>query len=242
MDTDPNSLFDKVLCDGLADWDMCLSRFASNALLAHYRRVVEVNRRFNLTRITAPADFAIKHHLDSLAVAKWAHENGVKIARVLDIGTGAGSPAVPLAVANPDWQVTAIDGTGKKAAFVAQIADELALTNLRSVHARAESWHSEKPFDLAVLKAIGSIERCLSLARAHLSPGGRVVVFKTANPPAAEVVRGAAAAERMGFVEAGVYAYELSLEGGTLARTLRVYRLARRKPTGLSRRRRRRSG
>lgn len=239
MGSDCNSLFDKALSKGLSTLRIDTPEAQRAVLRGHFQCVVEANRRFNLTRITAPAAFAIKHHADSLAVAKWAHEIGLRIRRVLDIGTGAGLPAVPLAIARPEWHVTAIDGTAKKATFVARLADQLGIANLQSVHARAESWHCDSPFDLAVLKAVGPLERCLRFANTHLSPGGRVVIYKTANLPAAEISQAVAVAQKLGFAQPKIYRYELPLESETLARTLWIYRLARRQAAGFSRRRRR---
>lgn len=220
---------------------MDLSPMQRSTLWTHHQRVIETNQRFNLTRITEPAEFAVKHHADSLAVVAWTRDSAVDVGRILDIGSGAGLPAVPLAVANPNWHVVAIDGTGKKAAFVNGVADELGLANLHSFHARAESWRSDRRFDLVVLKAIGPIARCLDLAYRHLRPDGQVAIYKTANMRQAEISDGLATAGRLGFVDPVVYPYELPLGDETLARTLWIYRLARGQSPGLPRRRRRHS-
>ena len=89
----------------------------------------------NLTRITRPAEAAVRLYADSLAVLSWARQSGNEtgVRTVLDIGTGAGFPAVPLAVAAPDWRITAIEATNKKAAFVEQSARRVGAENLRVI-------------------------------------------------------------------------------------------------------------
>jgi len=103
----------------------------------HFELVVEANRRFNLTRITAPADAALKHYADSLALLATRWVDSDRPLSVLDVGTGAGFPAVPLAIVCERWGVMAIDGTGKKARFVAEAAAVLGLANLEARHTRA---------------------------------------------------------------------------------------------------------
>jgi 16S rRNA (guanine527-N7)-methyltransferase len=196
------------------------------ALAGHFDLMLRANTRFNLTRITDPATAAVQLYADSAAAIAWATRENVPIERVLDIGTGAGFPAVPLAVLRPGWQVTALEATGKKAAFVEQAARSLGLGNLQVVHAHSDHWRSEARFDLVTFKAIGRIEACLKTARRFVGPGGHVAVYKTAAVAPNEVSAARRAATTLGFTESRPLDYELPAPDGPARFTLYAYGLS----------------
>ena len=191
---------------------------------AHYSRVLETNRRFNLTRITDPAEAGAKLYADSLAPFAWARENNARLQTCLDIGTGAGIPAVPLAIARPKWRITAIDSTGKKADFVRQCAKEMSIRNLCAIQARAGQWKPPGMFDLVVLKAIGLLAQCLAYTKGLVARAGFVVVFKGPSLSREELDRGNVRAEQIGLQSCDAFAYDLPLRDETLEHTLIVYR------------------
>ena len=235
MDEPERADFDRALNAGLRFLDTELSARQCEKLWLHRQRVVEANRRFNLTRITDPVEFAVKHHLDSLALLAWVAKTGARVSRVLDVGTGAGIPAVPLAIARPDWNITAIDGTAKKVRFVAELTDELDLDNLTCRHARAESWRGETTFDLVLFKAVGSIARCLRNARRHLPEGGTAALYKTAALADKEADEASQAACKLGFELPARHAYQLPLGDEAIRREIWLYRLIGRQPSRLAR-------
>lgn len=142
-------------------------------LLRFLDELAQWNRAYNLTSIDDRAQ-AISHHLlDSLAGS-----SALSGPRVLDIGTGAGLPGIPLAVARPDIQFTLIDGTAKKVRFVAHAARVLGLANVAGVHARAEDYPADEPFDEAIVRAVASVPELAQLARPLVKPGGRLVAWK----------------------------------------------------------------
>ena len=220
---------------------------------AWHHAVVEANQRFNLTRITELAEAAVKHFADSLAVLAWCEKgvrslrpeeceaypsgaapshpvaNEAKApdpffsATVLDVGTGAGFPAAPLAIMRPDWRITAIDSTGKKARFVSDTAARLGLANLTALHARAGLWKPPAPFDLVLFKAVGSMDECLDAARGLVRRGGAVVHFKTAAAPKEEVAAAEKAARRLGFTPATTLSYQLRFREERMERALWVF-------------------
>jgi 16S rRNA (guanine527-N7)-methyltransferase len=219
-----DAAFDRALCDATASLGITLSPDQREKLWSHREHVVETNKQFNLTRITDPEAFAVKHHADSLSVVAWVEKARIRVRRVLDIGTGAGVPAVPIAVAMPKWRVTAIDSTQKKANFVGQLAGELSLDNLEAKQVRAEEWRYARPFDLVVLKGVGSLARCIEFARLHVAPDQLVAMYKSRSISDEEVAEGRTAAEKTGLRHIECFDYELPLEGETLKHSLWVFR------------------
>ena len=144
--------------------------------------LVEANRRFNLTRIIDPEAIVINHLLDSL-VCLWALELGSG-KRVIDVGTGAGFPGMPIKIARPDLALTLVDGTLKKVRFLSEAIERLGLAGVEAVHGRAEELAHEKAYrercDVAYARALAQMpalaELCLPLVR----PGGHVVATKGA--------------------------------------------------------------
>jgi len=182
----------------------------------HFELLLEANRSFNLTRITDPAEAAVKHYADSLALPWWwdRRVSGIEPGRgapalVLDVGTGGGFPAVPVAVSRPAWATVAIDKTAKKARFVERCAGELGLSNLRAVHGRLPQWRSDSPFDLAVFRAVGTVAESLRSVPEVIRPGGWVVCYKTASTPSAEIAEANRWADAHGWQAAAPFDYAL---------------------------------
>lgn len=129
-------------------------------LAEHARRMIEANRVMNLTRITAPRELAVKHVLDSLVASDRVDFSN---ARVLDVGTGAGFPGIPIAVAVPSATVAMIDGTAKKVSFVDDVVAALGLTNAVALHGRAEAHLLDARYDLLVARAVGALSALLPM-------------------------------------------------------------------------------
>ncbi len=191
-------------------------------MFEHFRRVVETNRHFNLTRITSPADAAVKHYADSLVLLATAWVPSGRPTRVLDVGTGAGFPAVPLAIVCPQWRIVAVDGTGKKARFVAETATALGLANVQAIHSRGEDLAREGggSFNLIVVRAVGRIAEVLGGLRGLIRPGTSVVFYKTDKIEPGEVSDGIRQARRLGLAPAQPFDIELPAPDGPLHRRL----------------------
>jgi 16S rRNA (guanine527-N7)-methyltransferase len=156
--------------------DTALERFDIYA-----RRLIEKNLVMNLTAITEPDEIVIKHFTDSLSVLSCVDIPAG--AKIIDVGTGAGFPGVPLLFVRPDLNVTLLDGTGKKLAFIGEALDETGL-RAETVHLRAEE-AGRKPeyrerFDFAAARAVAGLselaEYCLPLVKV----GGTFVAMKSA--------------------------------------------------------------
>lgn len=222
--TDPHAAFTQTLTAALRPCAIPLTDAQLALLWRHFTAVRQANEQFNLTRITDPVDAAIRHYADSLILAVWACEHAVTARTVLDVGTGAGFPAVPLAVARPDWVITAIDSTTKKTAFLARWAREENLVNLTVLHARAEHWSDAPRFDLVAFRATGSLARCLTQARNPVAPGGAVVCFKSRPLPPEERTQADRVVRSAGFLPRPPFEYDLPCRGDVLKRQLIVHR------------------
>ena len=191
---DPREEFHEQLDRSLRELGLDISPDARDLLWRHFLLLIDANSRFNLTRITDPRDAAVKHYADSLALVRWfdsqppiADKSSIARIRILDLGTGGGFPAVPLAVVRPEWDIVAVDKTGKKARFVAECAEELRLSNLNALQARPPEWNPESRFDIVAVRAVATAQDCLSTVANLVRPGGWVVCYKTASMKEDEV-------------------------------------------------------
>jgi len=108
-------------------------------LLSYLELLVQWNASYNLTGVRDPLEMVSRHLLDSLSVLPWVHGEDL-----LDAGTGAGLPGIPLAIVRPELNVTLLDSTGKKVRFLRQVKRRLKLENIQPVQARLESWPAEE--------------------------------------------------------------------------------------------------
>jgi 16S rRNA (guanine527-N7)-methyltransferase len=167
------------LAAGLAQLGLVLAPGQVEALLRLVDELADWNTRVNLTAIRSPADIVDKHLLDSLAVLPLL--NGLAVA---DVGTGAGFPGLPLAIADPDRRFTLVEATGKKAAFVRHAAGMLNLPNVEVVAERAESYRAGRPFDCVVARALGPLAEFVRVAGHLAGRGGRLLAMKGKVPEA----------------------------------------------------------
>jgi 16S rRNA (guanine527-N7)-methyltransferase len=146
-----------------------------------YNEVIIANQQLNLTRITQPEEFWEKHLWDSLrGVGDLI--NHPDALQVIDIGTGAGFPGLPLAIARPDWQLTLVDSTAKKVGFIESIAPELGLTNVRSIVSRIEELGQNRSHrhrsDLALIRAVAAANICAEYALPLVKVGGTAILYR----------------------------------------------------------------
>ena len=147
------------------------------ALLALLDELERANATFNLTAIRDRPGMLRKHLLDSLSV--WPFLRGERVA---DVGTGAGFPGLPLAIASPERRFTLIEATGKKARYVAATADRLGLSNVAVVNGRAEAYRPDPPFDVVVARAVAAVADLIAYAGHLCAPGGRILAMKGKRP------------------------------------------------------------
>ena len=136
-----------------------------------YAAVIDWNAKMNLTAITDETDFAVKHVIDSLTV--WDEKILAGVRKVIDVGTGAGFPGVPLKIFKPDLEIILLDSLGKRVEFLKNLVDDLNLSGVECIHGRAEDLARDKnfreQFDLATARAVARLnvlaEYCLPFVK-----------------------------------------------------------------------------
>lgn len=149
--------FKSLLIESAKKIDIILSDEQVNKFYKYMNLLIEWNKKINLTAITEPKDIILKHFIDSITINKYI-ENSVK---VVDVGTGAGFPGIPLSIIRPDLQITLVDSLNKRLMFLQEIKKELELKNIDIVHARAEEFGQNKnyreTFDIATSRAVANL-------------------------------------------------------------------------------------
>lgn len=168
-----------ALSAGLEVMGLSLPPLAQARLLEYVALLQKWNRVYNLTAVREPELVLTHHLLDSLTIL--SHITG---RRIVDVGCGAGLPGIPLALADPNLEVTLLDSNQKKAAFLRQAALELGLKNVQVVCNRAEAWVPEAPFDAVVSRAFSSLAEFVRLARHLCAADGKLLAMKGACPEA----------------------------------------------------------
>lgn len=143
-------------------------------LETYFERIVECNKLYNITAITARDDVYLKHFADSLLALPLIPDG----ARLLDIGCGAGLPSIPLKIAKPSINALLIDSVGKKIRFVESIIKELNLNYITALHTRIEDLKA-KDFDIAVARAVSGLNTLCEYALPFLKSGGRMLAYKS---------------------------------------------------------------
>lgn len=168
---------------GLAALAIGMPAGAGDQLLRYVELIVKWNRTYNLTAIRSPLDMVSHHLLDSLAVVPHL-PIPAQAPELADVGSGAGLPGIPLAIARPHWQVTLNDASQKKAAFLRQAAIELGLANVAVHEGRVQAWRPAARFAVVISRAFAELGEFIAACRHLVSPGGVLAAMKGAAPEA----------------------------------------------------------
>lgn len=166
-----------LISKGLVGLNLTFTAVQQEQLLQYLQLLDKWNQVYNLTAIRDMTKMVGSHLLDSLSVIPF-----ISGETVLDIGSGAGLPGVPIAVAKPQCEVTLLDSSHKKAAFLRQAIAELALKNARVICERVESWAAPKKYDVIISRAFSDLGEFASVSARLLAPNGVIAAMKGLYP------------------------------------------------------------
>ena len=169
----------QLLSSGIERLKLDATEAQQNLLLAFVDLIQKWNKAYNLTAIRERDEMLRLHILDSLAILPY-----VSGQRIIDVGTGAGLPGIPLAILMPAVQFTLLDSNAKKTRFVQQVVLELKLSNVEVVHSRAESLGRAGEYDAVLSRAFARLDDIMNLTEYLLRPEGVLIAMKGQVPEA----------------------------------------------------------
>lgn len=203
----------EMVTTGAAGLNVFVPGDRAAALAKHASLMLEWNRRTNLTALTDPKDVAVRHVIDSLAPAPFIPPG----ARLLDVGSGAGFPGIPIHVLRPDLSTLLIDAARKRVSFLQFAIRSLKLSGIAARHVRVEDLEDENGFDVVVCRAYSGLGNFVKDAARLLAPSGIIIALKgpaaTGNAPE----KGDDPSALPAPFSATVHEYALPFEGGRRA-------------------------
>ena len=172
--------FEEILAARAAEADIPLTAEQIEQFSVYNEMLLDWNTRMNLTALTAPEDVAVKHIIDSLTAYDAALFDGART--LIDVGTGAGLPGIPLAVYAPQLTVTLLDSLNKRVCFLTEVTAAMGLQNVRCIHARAEeaarTAEYRAAYDIAVSRAVARLPILLEYTLPFVRVGGTLLALK----------------------------------------------------------------
>ena len=174
--------FSELMIHGTNSIGVCLSDHQMKQFFQYYRMLIETNKVMNLTAITELSDVVSKHFLDSLSLVKVVKDLSQKEYSIIDVGTGAGFPGIPLKIAYPNLKIALLDSLNKRVKFLQSVIDELGLDNIEGMHGRAEDYglntkYREK-YDLCVSRAVANLSTLSEYCLPFVKVGGSFISYK----------------------------------------------------------------
>ena len=162
----------------LLDFHFCVEQ--TEQFFDYMKLLIEWNEKMNLTAITDPEEIILKHFIDSITILKEIKDGST----LVDVGTGAGFPGIPLSIMNPTLKITLVDSLNKRLIFLQEVVDKLKLKNVEIVHARAEEFGQNKKyresFDISTSRAVANLSTLSEYLIPLVKVGGKVISMKAA--------------------------------------------------------------
>ncbi|MDP4091934.1 MAG: 16S rRNA (guanine(527)-N(7))-methyltransferase RsmG [Bacillota bacterium] len=179
----PNEFeFKQTLAEGARTYGLDLDDSRIDQLKKYMELLKDWNTRMNLTAIEEDSDIVIKHFIDSFTILPYLENKGIKM---IDVGTGAGFPGIPVKIAYEKIEVTLLDSLEKRIKFMNEVVSTLGLKGIKTVHGRAEDFgvNSEyrEKFDIAVARAVANLPVLLEYCLPFVKTGGRFIAMKGNN-------------------------------------------------------------
>lgn len=177
----------------------------------YYEKLIAWNENVNLTAITEMNEVITKHFVDSISIVKAVPDIAEKDWKVIDVGTGAGFPGIPLKIAFPNLKITLLDSLNKRINFLNEIIDTLGLKDISAVHGRAEDFGrnvSRETFDLCVSRAVANLSTLSEYCMPLITVGGQFIPYKSGKL-SEEMVNGKGAVQKLGGEIADVVSFQL---------------------------------
>lgn len=172
--------FEEILAARATEAGIPLTAEQIGQFSVYHEMLLDWNTRMNLTALTAPEDVAVKHIIDSLTAYDAARFDGART--LIDVGTGAGLPGIPLAVYAPHLTVTLLDSLNKRVRFLTEVTAAMGLQNVRCIHARAEeaarTAEHRAAYDIAVSRAVARLPVLLEYTLPFVRVGGTLLALK----------------------------------------------------------------
>lgn len=156
-----------------------------NCFEKYYELLIEKNKVMNLTAITDKEDVIVKHFIDSIALIPYLLDKGINInnkLKIIDIGTGAGFPGLPLKIMMPDVKFTLLDSLNKRVSFLNEVIDELKLKDIEALHGRAEDYASDnkyrEKYDICVSRAVANLSTLSEYCIPFVKEDGFFISYK----------------------------------------------------------------
>lgn len=175
--------FQTWMKEELGELEIALTDQQLEQFYRYYELLVEWNKVMNLTAITEMEDVVTKHFVDSLSLVKAVKDLETVEYRILDLGTGAGFPGIPLKIAFPNLQITLLDSLNKRIKFLNEVISQLGLLKIEAIHGRAEDYGRDKEYretyDFCVSRAVANLSTLSEYCMPYVKIGGAFVPYKS---------------------------------------------------------------
>ena len=173
--------FEQLMLENLKQLNIELSNVQIEQFYNYMNILIEWNKVMNLTGITEPKEVIIKHFIDSLTVLNKID----KQSKIIDVGTGAGFPGIPIKIAFPDTEVVLLDSLNKRINFLNEVIEKIQLKNIKTIHGRAEDYGKDKvyreKYDIAIARAVAPLNILLEYLMPFVKVNGKCICMKGSN-------------------------------------------------------------